>query len=258
MNNQLHETICKFSEVNKEYSPDEVTQKFFPQTVFPSAKLRIKVIQKYSRERSFLLDAGCGTGWVSSELSKNRKIISLDLSDSALGEAKMLKTFTKSTNTLVKADVQKIPIKNKSIDTIFSFSMIEHIPNVNNALGEFKRILKKDGKIIILVPNKYGAYCVLYDILMNRGGQHNYGNIRTDHENLQGFSAWKNVFEENNLKLLETLNTEFLTPFIAYIFKRSNKQQKSTKTLRKIDSFIAKFVPKHIASAWIFILEERK
>jgi len=51
-------------------------------------------------------------------------------------------------------DEQKIPIDNSSIDYIFVIAVLHHIPDelIQSYLLEFERILKPEGKIIVMEP----------------------------------------------------------------------------------------------------------
>lgn len=68
-------------------------------------------------------------------------------------------------NRKIKADVymdlnKKFPFKNNSVDEIYCKNLFEHIPNPLNFLLEIKRILKKQGKAIIITSN--GSYLIYH------------------------------------------------------------------------------------------------
>ena len=52
----------------------------------------------------------------------------------------------------VCGDVQDLPFKNSSFDSIYASHCLEHIPNIVKTMNECWRVLKKDGKINIRVP----------------------------------------------------------------------------------------------------------
>lgn len=47
----------------------------------------------------------------------------------------------------------KLPFKNNFFDVVFHKSLIEHVSNPDLMMKETKRVLKKNGKLIILVPD---------------------------------------------------------------------------------------------------------
>jgi len=51
------------------------------------------------------------------------------------------------------ANVERLPFKNNTYNTIFCSQVLEHVPNPEKALREFYRILKKDGILILSVPH---------------------------------------------------------------------------------------------------------
>ena len=53
-----------------------------------------------------------------------------------------------------KANFEKdrYPFENERFDIVFSKSVIEHIQNTDHFLGEAKRLLKPEGKIVIMCP----------------------------------------------------------------------------------------------------------
>jgi|GEM_PF-615913 len=85
-------------------------------------------------------------------------------------------------------DEQKIPIDNSSIDYIFVIAVLHHIPDelIRRYLLEFERILKPDGKIIVMEPY----------LCMNRRFNNRFMNwyddgkyIRSEHDYLNLFDA---------------------------------------------------------------------
>ena len=53
-----------------------------------------------------------------------------------------------------KTDLKKTNYKSNMFDIILCNHVSEHIPNVNKALSELKRILKPKGILILNVPNE--------------------------------------------------------------------------------------------------------
>ena len=52
---------------------------------------------------------------------------------------------------VIQGDATKLSIEDESIDFLFTFATLEHIPNIEQALNEIKRVLKPDG-IALLEP----------------------------------------------------------------------------------------------------------
>lgn len=53
----------------------------------------------------------------------------------------------------VVGDAQHLPFADESFDTVFCSQVLEHIPNPCLSLGEFLRVLRPEGKLILSVPH---------------------------------------------------------------------------------------------------------
>ncbi len=49
------------------------------------------------------------------------------------------------------ADVEKLPFKRGEFETVFCLDSIEHFLNPQKAIKEMRRVLKKDGHLVILI-----------------------------------------------------------------------------------------------------------
>ena len=104
-----------------------------------------------------ILDAGCGDGinligldQIKTELGLNCEIHACDYNQIRLERAKRF-SFIKS---FKEADLLKMPYEDDSFDIILCNHVLEHIPDMEKALAEIKRILKPGGKAILNVPNE--------------------------------------------------------------------------------------------------------
>jgi 2-polyprenyl-3-methyl-5-hydroxy-6-metoxy-1,4-benzoquinol methylase len=89
-----------------------------------------------------ILDVGCGEGLLVEEFSKKGyNIIGLDLNYSS--------KYVKKGNLL------KMPFKDDSFDLILCLDVLEHLSVSDQpiALAEIKRVLKKNGRFILAIPN---------------------------------------------------------------------------------------------------------
>lgn len=94
------------------------------------------------------LDNGCGTGILFDHLDKyNCRPVGLDISQGMLGKIR------KSDRLFVCGDSQSLPFREGSFDLIFARSLLHHLPEPKKGIGEMKRVLKKDGKIILTDTN---------------------------------------------------------------------------------------------------------
>jgi SAM-dependent methyltransferase len=49
---------------------------------------------------------------------------------------------------LLIADAQQLPFKTDAFDVVMANHMLYHVPNIDNAINEFRRILKQDGVLV--------------------------------------------------------------------------------------------------------------
>lgn len=104
-------------------------------------KKRLKINDKY-------LDVGCGTGIVVDGLAKTGiDAYGVEVSQSSLRIAQRKIGKYKIYNG------RTIPFNNSTFDAVGSFNVIEHVEDVPLFLKESKRVLKKDGYLLICTPN---------------------------------------------------------------------------------------------------------
>ncbi|MFA6142137.1 MAG: class I SAM-dependent methyltransferase [Candidatus Omnitrophota bacterium] len=109
-----------------------------------------------------LLEIGCGNGFNSCVLSKFAdSVIATDLygQDSkshsvGMGTAKELTARLAIRNCeLVSCSGEDLPFKAGMFDMVFSMYTLEHVPNREKMIADVKRVLKKGGLFIVIVPN---------------------------------------------------------------------------------------------------------
>src|SRR3989304_10014269 len=102
-------------------------------------------------DRGTLLDIGCGGGVLTESLFyyyPKTKVSGCDVSKTAINYAKKFGSG-KVSYSLINS--KKLPYKDNSFDACICLDVMEHIPDVDFFLKEVKRILKKNGKLFLLV-----------------------------------------------------------------------------------------------------------
>lgn len=103
-----------------------------------------------------LLDAGCGTGSLIAAIQqkfKHRgKILGFDITPAMLdlAEYHLSKDRFNKTLSLELAHCENFSAKNNSVDVVISSSVLHHLPHPDHALAEFHRVLKKNGRLLLL------------------------------------------------------------------------------------------------------------
>lgn len=107
------------------------------------------------KDEDKILDLGCGNGYYSyllTQLPLKLKIIGLDSHVNAIEDAKT-KVSGKKVKFIVGA-AEKIPFPKNYFDKIIMSEIIEHVRDDIKVLKETKRVLKKDGILVLTTPNK--------------------------------------------------------------------------------------------------------
>ena len=104
-------------------------------------------------DNKIVLDIASGEGYGSFVLAKNADFVyGVDISEEAITYAK--KNYRKDNLEFRVGNTSKIPLDSNSVDIVVSFETIEHHDQHDEMMKEIKRVLKKDGKLIISSPNK--------------------------------------------------------------------------------------------------------
>jgi SAM-dependent methyltransferase len=77
----------------------------------------------------------------------------------------------------------QLPFRNRSLDAVVAFEVIEHLPDVATALDEMLRVVRRPGYIIIGLPNHASLWTPLEDRLRRRD-RRAFGIVR-------GRGAWR-------------------------------------------------------------------
>ncbi|AGF58094.1 ubiquinone/menaquinone biosynthesis C-methylase UbiE [Clostridium saccharoperbutylacetonicum] len=98
-----------------------------------------------------VLDLGCGTGNVLKRLKENKEIVlsGLDLSENMI---EIAKKNVGDRAELKVGDAEYIPWNDDTFDVIVCNASFHHYPNPEKVLLEMKRVLKKNGTLIIGDP----------------------------------------------------------------------------------------------------------
>lgn len=110
-------------------------------------------VKKWLNENNneILLDIGCGQGICSNLVNKESSYVGVDISDQLIKRAKKL--YNAKNKEFKIGDVYSLPIESNSIDTAMSLWVWSHLDNLDKASKEMARVLKPDGKYLVITAN---------------------------------------------------------------------------------------------------------
>ncbi len=142
---------------------------------------RISIHEKYSRNRQpfgewivshyrlqpneRVLELGCGTGsmWRDVALPAGCHVTLTDLSPG------MLETARDNTQHLhadyACCDAMSLPYPDGAFDAVIANMMLYHVPDIDRALGEIRRVLKPEGRFFAATFGEHGVVEAVLDIL---------------------------------------------------------------------------------------------
>ncbi|MFH1479056.1 MAG: class I SAM-dependent methyltransferase [Candidatus Omnitrophota bacterium] len=167
------------------------------------AETLVKLAKRYKREGK-LLDIGCSVGFVLEEASK------------AGFEAEGVELNKKAAEIVSEKgfDVKSLPLKEiahekEVFDVVILNHILEHIFEVNDFMKDVRGLIKKDGILIIGVPNHNSLVARLYKASW-------YGWGKGEHVWHFDKNSLKNVLTGNGFKIMECIqNSQY------YSFSRS-------------------------------------
>ncbi len=125
---------------------EKLYSNFFVKNIFD---LGHKFIAKYGKNRGVYLDFGSGIGYhLNFESKKNfDEYICMDINSTTL------KLIDKDNKIKTKVtDGKNVPLEENSVDNIVASHILEHSEDLEAILKEFERVLKKDGKLLVVIP----------------------------------------------------------------------------------------------------------
>jgi 2-polyprenyl-3-methyl-5-hydroxy-6-metoxy-1,4-benzoquinol methylase len=161
--------------------------------------------KKFIDPNDKILEVGCGEGWFA-EIIGSKNYIGLELNEKAvlLAQKKGLNVFNISLENFAKEN-------SEAFDVVVSFQVLEHVPNPKEFFEAKILSVKRNGKIIISVPNDDSFVKYITNHALNMPPHH--------------LTRWKtSVFEflakKYNLKILD-IYYEKLQPIHSLLFLKT-------------------------------------
>lgn len=213
-------------------------------------KEKVKKILSYLLHRKGLsiLDAGCGSGWLSFILMRRGfKVVGLDISRERL--LKEAKRHLKDTIPLVEGDLHQLPFKKESFDIVVCAEVLEHLKNPAIGLKEINRVLKKEGRLILTIPNNLTFPISIWEKILSL-----LKLLHTPHR--QKFSKRKicQLIAEAGFSMKGFDNLLFFFPYFIKLINKFKKRKEPSSEAK--EPWLFKYIPHHLAPNWIILCEK--
>lgn len=119
----------------------------------------VPLIEHLSQRRGRLLEVGCGIGAdLRNFARRGMQVLGLDLS---YENVKLTKEGLESSSLdgkVICSDAENLPFKDGVFQAYYSFGVLHHTPDTALAVDEAYRVLKNDGRCIVMLYHKGYAY----------------------------------------------------------------------------------------------------
>ena len=153
-----------------------------------------------------ILEIGCGDGGVIQLLKNTNYVVGIDISISGVENLKQLGIESH----LCDISSENIPFEDGFFDYVLAFEVFEHLKSPQHAIEEIQRVCKKDGTVILSIPNYKTGHKFIYRSLFT-------------------FKAFENYLKDNKFLLIKKLPYGICPPFWNIIKKYVREELQGKK-----------------------------
>lgn len=192
-----------------------------------------------------VMDIGCGNGLFTVGLKRkvSCNLYGVDASNEGLNDA--LKNGFDEVQKISDFCADKLPFSGKKFDLVICKDVLEHLLFPDKLVSQFSSIIKKDGKLIVAVPNHFSAYGRLRFLFTNNIDTWGYfpDNRRWNFPHVRFFTtdALTNLMWDNGFQIIKNCCSSFPSMPVGRVFPKIVK------------SFLAQNSPDNFAEGLVFI-----
>ncbi|MDB4349644.1 class I SAM-dependent methyltransferase [Omnitrophica bacterium] len=153
-----------------------------------------------------VLEIGVGLGTDIIQFAKHGAVVSgIDLTENAVEMTKRhFKLKGLKYKILEIQDAEKLDFNSKTFDLVYSFGVLHHMPNTDIAINEIHRVLKDEGKAIVMLYARgwkhYFKRIFIHGILFGKLFKYGYSKLVNLQTEVQGSSPLTYVFTKKEIK----------------------------------------------------------
>ncbi len=171
------------------------------------------------KSNTSILDIGCATGYFAKELAKKGcETYGVDKDRIALKKA------SKYCKEVIQCDLDNIKIchaPKKHFDYVLMLDVLEHLQNPKLAISQVGKFLKKDGRLVVSVPNIAHA-SIRWGLLKGDFDYTNTGILDSTHVHFYTLKSISRLLEKEGFRILKIKPTNGMckVPFLYKITDR--------------------------------------
>jgi len=120
-----------------------------------------------------VLEIGCGLGTDGAQFAKaGADYTGIDLTEAAVDLARKRFELFDLAGKFRTADAENLDFADESFDLVYSHGVLHHTPNIAGAVSEIHRVLRKNGRAVVMLYHRNSYNYRLNIRLLRRGGVH--------------------------------------------------------------------------------------
>jgi ubiquinone/menaquinone biosynthesis C-methylase UbiE len=205
--------------------------------------LEVDLLGDYITDKD-VLEIGCGTGLILDRVAKRAKrAVGIDISKGMLHQA------VARGLDVAQGDVTALPFADESFDVVYSFKVLAHIKDIDQALREMARVTRRGGHLLL---EFYNPYSLRY-LAKNAAGP---GKISKKTDESAIYTRWDHAMDltrrmPENLRVLDFSGIRIFTPAAA-----AHKIPVVGRVLRKLEFATRDSLLKYFGGFLVVIAEK--
>ncbi len=143
-----------------EYSTNYYKKREYSRTFRAEVNAIVNALEPSLQDR--ILELGCGSGVILNLLgeTKTARLVGLDW---LITSMELTSRRVQPSADLVRGDATCLPFPNNSFDKLYAQHLIEHFEDTIAILSEWRRVLRRGGKMVIVTPNRFFPHQEWFD-----------------------------------------------------------------------------------------------